>query len=195
MKIKSGINSFQSSIQPDMQGHFSELEKGQSPETLFITCSDSRISPNLLTQTQPGEIFVIRNAGNLVPLPGTGELAVEATIQYAVEVLKVKHVVVCGHAKCGAVSGLLDLDSLEGLPAIHQWVSKSSEVLNQISDEKPELRLKSAIEANVLLQIENLKAYSYVSSAVASGDLELHGWVYDFGSGNVDYLTDDNAVV
>jgi len=159
VKIKSGINSFQSSIQPDMQGHFSELEKGQSPETLFITCSDSRISPNLLTQTQPGEIFVIRNAGNLVPLPGTGELAVEATIQYAVEVLKVKHVVVCGHAKCGA------------------------------------LRLKSAIEANVLLQIENLKAYSYVSSAVASGDLELHGWVYDFGSGNVDYLTDDNAVV
>jgi len=189
MKLIKGIEAFQNSIQPDMQDRFSELEGGQSPETLFITCSDSRISPNLLTQTQPGEIFVIRNAGNIVPKPGTGELAIEATIQYAVQVLKVSHVVVCGHASCGAVGGLLNLESLTGFPAIHEYVSKSKSVLDAVADCDEASRLDEAIKANVMLQLENLKCYDYVKSAHDAGDLELHGWVYNFGSGHVDYLT------
>jgi len=118
MKIRQGFEKFLDSVQPQMQSIYSELTSGQSPETLFITCSDSRISPNLITQTDPGEIFVIRNAGNIVPKPGTGELAIEGTIEYAVQALKVKNIVVCGHAKCGAVGGLLDLDGLDSLPAV-----------------------------------------------------------------------------
>ncbi len=177
-----------------MQDRFSQLESGQSPETLFITCSDSRISPNLLTQTQPGEIFVIRNAGNIVPKPGTGELAIEATIQYAVQVLKVRHIVVCGHAKCGAVGGLLDLDSLTGFPAIHEYVSKSKQVLDVVANCDEDTKLDEAIKANVMLQLENLQFYDYVKSAMDAGELELHGWVYHFGSGRVDYLTDQSTM-
>ena len=89
MKLAQGFQQFKQSVYPGMQQSFQELAGGQSPETLFITCSDSRIDPNLITQTHPGDLFVIRNAGHIVPPPGTGELGVEATIQYAVDVLTV----------------------------------------------------------------------------------------------------------
>jgi len=190
MKIREGLAKFQESIQPNMQPIYSELENGQSPETLFITCSDSRISPNLITQTDPGEIFVIRNAGNIVPKPGTGELAIEGTIEYAIQALKVKHIVVCGHAKCGAVGGLLNLDGLDALPAVKEWVKKSEAVLEKVADCDEELKGSEAIKANVMLQLDHLMEYDYVKAAVDKGDLELHGIVYHFGSGEVDYLTD-----
>ena len=190
MKIRNGLTKFQESIQPSMQTIYSELENGQSPETLFITCSDSRISPNLITQTDPGEIFVIRNAGNIVPKPGTGELAIEGTIEYAVQALKVKHIVVCGHAQCGAVGGLLNLDGLDALPAVKEWVKKSEAVLEAVKDCDEDSKTEEAIKANVMLQIDHLMEYDYVKAAVDKGDLELHGIVYHFGSGKVDYLTD-----
>ncbi len=190
MKIRNGLSKFQETIQPSMQPVYSELENGQSPETLFITCSDSRISPNLITQTDPGEIFVIRNAGNIVPKPGTGELAVEGTIEYAVQALKVKHIVVCGHAKCGAVGGLLDLGGLDALPAVKEWVKKSEAVLEKVADCDEASKGPEAIKANVMLQLDHLMEYDYVKAAVDKGDLELHGIVYNFGSGEVDYLTD-----
>jgi carbonic anhydrase len=190
MKIQNGLSKFLESIQPEMQSIYSELENGQSPETLFITCSDSRISPNLITQTDPGEIFVIRNAGNIVPKPGTGELAIEGTIEYAVQALKVKHIVVCGHAQCGAVGGLLNLDGLDALPAVKEWVKKSEAILEQVADCDEESKTGEAIKANVMLQIDHLMEYDYVKAAVEKGDLELHGIVYHFGNGVVDYLTD-----
>jgi carbonic anhydrase len=190
MKIRNGLSKFRETIQPSMQPVYSELENGQSPETLFITCSDSRISPNLITQTDPGEIFVIRNAGNIVPKPGTGELAIEGTIEYAVQALKVKHIVVCGHAKCGAVGGLLNLDGLDALPAVKEWVKKSEAVLEKVADCDADSKGPEAIKANVMLQLDHLMEYDYVAAAVKSGDLELHGIVYNFGSGEVDYLTD-----
>lgn len=190
MKIRNGLTQFLESIQPGMQEIYSELENGQSPETLFITCSDSRISPNLITQTDPGEIFVIRNAGNIVPKPGTGELAIEGTIEYAVQALKVKNIVVCGHAKCGAVGGLLNLDGLDALPAVKEWVKKSEAVLEQVADCDEATKGEEAIKANVMLQLDHLMEYDYVRAAVDSGELELHGIVYNFGTGEVDYLTD-----
>ena len=190
MKIREGFNKFQSTVQPSMQKVYSELENGQSPETLFITCSDSRISPNLITQTDPGEIFVIRNAGNIVPKPGTGELAIEGTIEYAVQALKVKNIVVCGHAHCGAVGGLLNLDGLDSLPAVRDWVKKSEAVLEKVADCDEASKPAEAIKANVMLQIDHLMEYDYVAKAVNEGNLELHGIVYHFGSGEVDYLTD-----
>ena len=191
MKIRQGFEKFLDSVQPAMQAIYSELEKGQSPETLFITCSDSRISPNLITQTDPGEIFVIRNAGNIVPKPGTGELAIEGTIEYAVQALKVKHIVVCGHAKCGAVGGLLDLDGLDSLPAVRDWVKKSEAVLERVAHCDEASKGEEAIKANVMLQLEHLMEYDYVKAAVDKGDIQLHGMVYDFGCGEIEYLTDD----
>ena len=192
MKLLSGIEKFQTLVYPSMKREFRELESGQSPETLFITCSDSRIDPNLVTQTNPGELFVIRNAGNIVPKPGTGELSVEATIQYAVEVLKVSQIVVCGHSHCGAVTGLLNLDSLETLPAVKQWVKISEPILDRISEGDD--RICHAINENVLLQLDHLMEYPYVAKAVADGQLKLHGWVYHFESGQVEFLNQNNAV-
>ena len=192
MKLASGIEKFQTLVYPQMQRDFDELKSGQAPETLFITCSDSRIDPNLVTQTKPGELFVIRNAGNIVPKPGTGELSVEATIQYAVEVLKVKQIVVCGHSHCGAVTGLLNLESLDSMPAIKDWVKKSEKVVEKLNDQSS---VSEAIQVNVQLQLEHLMEYPYVASAVKAGQLELHGWVYHFESGQVEFLTHDVAVV
>jgi carbonic anhydrase len=187
MRLASGIEKFQTRVYPQMKRDFNELRSGQSPETLFITCSDSRIDPNLVTQTKPGELFVIRNAGNIVPRPGTGELSVEATIQYAVEVLKVKHIVVCGHSHCGAVNGLLNLDSLESLPSVRHWVRKSERVLDRVQD-RGEGRFSEAIRENVLLQLEHLMEYPYVATAIEEGRMDLHGWVYHFETGRVEFL-------
>lgn len=185
MKVVEGVSQFKENVYPHMEGEFQALAGGQAPETLFITCSDSRIDPALITQSNPREIFVIRNAGNLVPKPGTGELAVEATIQYAVQVLQVKHVVVCGHSHCGAVKGLLDLESLNTLPAVKDWVSKSKSILEGGTPSVDE-----AIQKNVMLQLDNLMEYPYVAEAVQSNSLQLHGWVYVFESGKVEFLTD-----
>ena len=187
MKLAHGIEKFISSVYPDMQSRFNELKAGQSPETLFITCSDSRVDPCLFTQTEPGELFVIRNAGNIVPPPGCGELSVEATIQYAVDVLKVSQIVVCGHSHCGAVTGLLNLESLESLPVIRDWVKRSEKVLEKFSC--CETEVPQAIEANALLQLDHLRDYECVRRAIDEGRLELHAWVYHFESGQVDFLT------
>ena len=188
MTLNQGIEKFQTQVFPKRQEEFRRLENGQSPETLFITCSDSRIDPNLITQTAPGELFVIRNAGNIVPRPGVGELSVEATIQYAVDVLKVSQIIVCGHSHCGAVTGLLNLDSLESMPAIRDWVKRSEALLERFRD--GELSLADAIRGNVLLQLDHLREYECVQRATAAGDLQLLGWVYHFESGEVDFLNE-----
>ena len=186
MALFDGVKKFQDEQFPNLSGKFAELKNGQSPETLFVTCSDSRISPNLLTQTDPGDIFVIRNAGNMVPEPGTGELAMEATIEYAVKVLKVKNIIVCGHSHCGAVGGLLQLDGLDSLPAVRDWVKKSEAILGDLPE--GEDRMSEALKANVRLQLSNLRKYPYVESALAAGELALHGWIYHFELGQVDFI-------
>ena len=188
MKLANGIEKFQTLVFPHLKDKFQQLKQGQSPETLFITCSDSRIDPNLITQTEPGEMFVIRNAGNIVPKPGKGELSVEATIQYAVEVLKVKQIVVCGHSHCGAVSGLLNPESLESMPAIKNWVKRSEGVFDRTGSR--EVEVGEAIRENVVLQLEHLREYPYVAKAVGAGELTLHGWVYHFESGEVEFVSE-----
>lgn len=193
MRLVNGTQDFKNNIYPSMREEFSRLKEGQSPETLFITCSDSRIDPSLVTQTQPGELFVIRNAGNIVPLPGSGDLSVEATVHYAVEVLKVKHIVVCGHSHCGAVTGLLNLESLDSLPVIRDWVKRSESILDQIDDKS---QIPEAIAANVMLQLDHLREYECVRSAIDQRQMELHGWVYHFESGEVEFLNNEtNDVV
>jgi carbonic anhydrase len=184
--LASGLRKFQNQVYPKMREDFQKLASGQSPETLFITCSDSRIDPSLVTQTRPGELFVIRNAGNIVPPPGTGELSVEATIQYAVDVLKVRHIVVCGHSHCGAIQGLLNLSTLDEMPAIKHWVLKSEKILQRIDDRKD--RICQAIGANVTLQLDHLQQYPCVAEAMSNGRLSLHGWVYHFESGKIDFI-------
>ncbi len=162
---------------------------GQTPEALFITCSDSRINPNLLTNTAPGELFILRNAGNIVPPWGHDNGGESATIEYAVTVLGVRDVIVCGHSHCGAMQGLIDPTSVAELPAVRRWLSHADATRRVLMDNYSHLSGEAletvAVQENVLAQIENLRTHPCVATAVAKGALHLHGWVYKIETGEV----------
>lgn len=187
-RVLQGIQHFQERVFGGKKSLFRRLGRGQSPLALFVTCSDSRIDPSLLTQTEPGELFILRNAGNLVPPPGdiSGSAA---TLEYALKVLHIRDVIVCGHSKCGAIQGLLSPDSLRDLPAVSSWLTHARDILPVVESLgaalTPAERLNLAIERNVLLQLEHIKSYSFVTEALAADRLRLHGWMYYLESGQV----------
>ena len=185
----NGLQKFQTQIFGPQREMFQRLAKGQSPETLFITCSDSRIVPNELTQTGPGELFILRNAGNLVPAhggPGNGEAA---TIEFAVSGLGVKEIIVCGHSQCGAMKGLLHPEQIKNLPAMKEWLVHSGCTLQVLQEHysalSPEEQLQKAIELNVLVQLDHLRTHPSVQRRLLMGELTLHGWVFALESGEV----------
>jgi carbonic anhydrase len=189
-RLLQGVRVFQHLVFPARCEQFKKLANGQQPPTLFITCSDSRIVPEMLTQTDPGELFVLRNAGNLVP-PWTAEHTGEAaTIEYAVRVLKVREIVVCGHSQCGAIQGLLNPASIEQLPAVKQWLTHAQDTLQAVAnlplkaDEVADEDLwTTAIKCNVMVQLAHLRTYPAVMEAEANGELAVHGWFYRFETG------------
>src|SRR5271155_1389351 len=126
-QLIQGIHRFQESDFLPLQGLFEQLSRRQNPDTLFITCSDSRIDPNLLTRSRPGDLFILRNAGNIIPPHGAGNGGEAATIEFAVAALGVKDVIICGHSDCGAVRGLLYPELLTELPAVSSWLSHANE--------------------------------------------------------------------
>jgi carbonic anhydrase len=188
-RIIQGIQHFQERVFSSKKSLFHRLGGGQQPLALFITCSDSRINPNLLTQTEPGELFILRNAGNLVPPHGGGVSGSAATLEYALKVLNIRDVIVCGHSQCGAMQGLLTPESLRDLPAVRSWLTHAQDILPAIESAgaglAPADKLMLAIERNVLLQLEHVKSYPFVTEALAAGQLRLHGWVYIIETGQV----------
>jgi len=188
-KIIRGVKMFQEHIFPKQREFFRKLSKEQRPHALFITCSDSRVHPNLITQTEAGELFILRNPGNIVPAYYPIPNSEDATIEYAVEVLRVPHIIVCGHSDCGAMRALLHKSTLGNLPAVSSWLQYAESTLRVVrtccSEGSEEDQLTSAIEKNVLIQIDNLKTHPSVAARTASGELELHAWVYDIGQGTV----------
>jgi carbonic anhydrase len=185
-----GIHQFQQNIFRTQQNLFERLVHGQNPEVLFITCSDSRINPNLMTQTEPGELFILRNAGNIVPPYGAVFGGEAATIEYAVGVLNVKDIIVCGHSHCGAMGALLHPEQASQLPAVRAWLGHAEATARIIRENYEYLtdeaaRITATVEENVLVQLENLRTHPSVAAALARDDLKLHGWVYKFESGQV----------
>ncbi len=163
---------------------------GQYPLALFMSCSDSRIDPSLLTQTEPGELFILRNAGNLVPPYGTINGGEAATIEFAVSALKVKDIVVCGHSHCGAMRGPLAKDTLDDLPAVRGWLSYADATQRIMRENYQHIteataRLTATVEENVLVQLEHLRTHPSVTAALAGKELNIHGWVYKFETGQV----------
>lgn len=189
-KLIRGIHEFQSHIFADQKELFDRLADGQKPLALFITCSDSRICPNLLTQTSPGELFILRIAGNIIPPYGAVHGGEAATIEYAVSALQVRDIIVCGHSHCGAMNALLTPESLTRFPAVTEAL-KYAESTRRILEENypqvtdPEKRLTLTIEENVLVQLENLRTHPTVAAALTRKALNLHGWVYKFETGQV----------
>lgn len=162
----------------------------QRPQALIVTCADSRIDPELITQSAPGELFVTRNIGNLVP--GYGEMlgGVSAVVEYAVKALQVRHVVICGHSDCGAMKGLLDPEGLKSMPTVENWLKNAHAALSvacaiQGQDATRDELMKLVTEQNVLLQMQHLRTHPAVAGAMAREDLTISGWVYDIGQGEV----------
>lgn len=187
-RIIQGIQRFQENVFGEKESLFRRLSEGQSPQALFITCCDSRIDPNLLTQTEPGELFIHRNIGNQVP-PFACSGGVRATLEYALKTLDIRDVIICGHSKCGAMQGLLNPDSLRDMPFVAQWLEHARAILPAVEEASsglsPDEKLNLAVERNVALQLEHLKTYPFVGDALAAGRIRLHGWVYYIESGQV----------
>ncbi len=188
-ELIDGIHRFQNESFLPLQTLFERLAEGQHPDTLFVTCSDSRIDPTLLTNTQPGDLFILRNAGNIIPPHGAGIGGEAATIEFAVSVLGVKDIIICGHSHCGAMRGLLYPESVALLPDVLSWLSHAEMTRRIISDNYNHLHgealLNATIEENVLVQLENLRTFPVIGSHLVKGDLHLHGWVYVIETGQV----------
>lgn len=190
-KLEEGVHRFQANYFARNRRLFQTLtEKGQRPETLFITCSDSRVVPNLITSAGPGELFIVRNVGNIVPAVERGVLGgVSAAIEYAIEVLEVGNVIVCGHTHCGAIDAILHPERVKHLPLVSRWLAESSRIPQLIEERyghlTGEARITAAVEENVLVQLENLRSFDFVARRLDEGKLTMSGWVFSIASGQV----------
>lgn len=182
-KILSGVSRFQEHVYPKHQDLFERLATGQRPEALFITCADSRIDPSLLTQTKPGDLFICRVIGNIVPPYPDAIGGVSATIEYAAGVLRVPAIIVCGHTDCGVMRGALNPEALEDYPNVTAWL-RYAQVERRETEPSPEFLLALA-ERNVVAQLKNLRTHPTVAARLRDGDLALHGWIYHIGPGTV----------
>jgi carbonic anhydrase len=187
-KVVSGAARFRDEAYQARRALFAELATRQNPEVLFITCADSRVDPNLVTQSEPGELFVCRNAGNIVRphIEMTG--GVTASIEFAVAGLGVRDVVVCGHTDCGAIRGALNPEALTSLPHVLDWLRHVKPAVAKVgnrADLSADELVQAVIEANVMTQLKNLKTHPCIGPRLDAGKLVLHGWVYDIESGAV----------
>lgn len=189
--LKEGIRKFQTEVYPANAALYAKAASvPQEPAALIITCADSRIDPELITQSKPGELFVTRNVGNLVPAYGEMLGGVSAVVEYAVSALKVRHVVVCGHTDCGAMKALLTPGSTDGLPTVKSWLKNAEAALSVAEslserDENASERLTRLTQENVLLQLQHLRTHPSVAGAMAREELTISGWVYNIGTGEV----------
>lgn len=189
-KLIRGLRHFRNELFASKRELFEDLVKGQEPDALFITCADSRILPHLITQAGPGDLFVLRNLGNIVPAYGADmEGAAASTIEFAVTALGVKDIIVCGHSHCGAMMAMLDGERLRDLPLVEKWLVHADATRAIIRENYAHLAeeqiLNVAIQENVLSQLESLKTHPVVAAAVGRGELALQGWVYKIETGEV----------
>lgn len=189
-KLIEGLQQFRTNYYDTHRELFEQLSQGQHPRVLFITCSDSRIDPNLITQTDIGELFVIRNAGNIVPPFGSANGGEGASIEYAINALSIQDVIICGHSHCGAMKGLLKLNALQAdMPLVYDWLKLAEGTRRLVMDNYSHLDHEELIEVtvaeNVITQIENLKTYPVVRSRLYQGKLRIYGWIYLIETGEV----------
>ena len=193
-KLLQGIADFHHRVRPGVREAFARLALGQAPDCLFVACSDSRVVPNLFASTDPGDLFVVRNVGNLVPPCGDGGLSVGdrsegAAIEFAVLNLGVRDVVVCGHSECGAMRAMLATRPLPGAPNLHDWLHHGEASMRRLEGDPgfglglPEHDRLG--QANVLQQLEHLRGYPAVREAMHQGRLRLHGWWFDIAGAEV----------
>ncbi|HEY5381876.1 MAG TPA: carbonic anhydrase [Acidobacteriaceae bacterium] len=198
-QLKNGVRRFRSKVYPERAGLYAQaVQETQRPHTLFIACADSRVDPIEITQSAPGEVFVLRNIGNMVPAYGEMLGGNSAVIEYAVSLLGVRHAVICAHTDCGAMKALLDPASTEKMPSVRNWLTNAHAALtvaesfyerelrdSEVQEPPSRPLIDILTEQNVLLQLQHLKTHPSVARAVARGELTLSGWVYAIGTGEV----------
>ena len=184
-KFISGFKRFQESYFRADNALYDRLSKGQTPKTLVIGCCDSRVDPAILTGSAPGDLFVIRNVGNLVPPyePDSRRHGVSAALEFGVTSLGVEHVIVLGHSNCGGIAALMHPHGVEDGEFIAKWVgiaaSAKNKILEELPNSSPEAQQKACEEAAVLVSLENLLSFPWIERRVAAGRLTLHGWYFD----------------
>ncbi len=189
-KLVRGTHTFLANYFATHRALFEQLAKGQRPETLFITCADSRVVPNLITSAAPGELFVVRNIGNIVPSVERGRMGgVAAAIEYAVQVLGVENLIVCGHTGCGAIDAIMNPERAAHLRYVRPWLAESERIVQIMAERYPHLegdaRLVAAVEENVLVQLENIRTFNFVAERLEQGKLKMNGWVFKIATGQV----------
>lgn len=187
-QIIDGYMHFHEVVYPQQEELFRKLAFEQMPKAMFITCADARVVPELITQTSPGDLFVTRNVGNVVPPYGQMLGGVSTAIEYAVVALGVKHLIICGHSDCGAMKAVLDPSQLKDMPTVRAWL-QHSEVAKIVVQENcghaNESTLGILTEENVVAQLGHLSTHPSVASRLARGDLFIHGWVYDIETSQI----------
>ena len=188
--LTDGIDHFQKDVFPAKAELFAHLADHHAPHTLFIGCSDARVVPELITGTEPGDLFVIRTAGNLVPAFTPEADGVAASIEYAVATLGVRDIIICGHSACGAMTALAQGQDLSGAPAVAKWLrhADASRARTTTAGDVPDL-----VNQNVLAQLANLATHPSVAQALAERQITLHSWVFDIPTGRVTDLTEASA--
>lgn len=190
-KLVQGIVDFRRKVLPQYRETFAKLALGQSPDTLFIACSDSRVVPNLFASTDPGDLFVIRNVGNIVAPCGehgvsTADESEAAAIEVAIQKLNVSHIVVCGHSECAAMHALVQGRESLSSPNFRAWLRHGESSLSRVGSFNPVLASHNELsQLNVLQQIEHLKSYPVVRDRIAEGRLQIHGWWFELGGADV----------
>ncbi len=185
------IASFRGKVFPRQAALYRRLaQDGQQPQALMISCADSRVMPEEITQSGPGELFVCRNAGNIVPPFSNMNGGVSSAIEYAIMALDVRDVIVCGHSECGAMKGLCCPQMIEDMPNVQAWLRHShaarSVVTRLYADELgPEDLIRAVTLENVLVQLDNLRTHPSVAARLAAGEINLHGWFFDIKTGGV----------
>ena len=196
-KLLEGVVAFRQQVRPGLVDKFKELENQQAPDTLLIACSDSRVVPNLFASTNPGDVFVVRNVGNLVPAYSDPSLGMDlqtnseyAAIEFSLNALPIKDIVVCGHSNCGAMHAVLT-DSCSSLPALYSWLQNAVSTKKKLKDSEtylthsPEKEVDTLSQLNVLQQIEHLKSHPVISKRFEEGTVNIHGWWFDVGHADV----------
>lgn len=184
------VFSFEKTIFPDSGELFAKLSsQGQAPKALMISCADSRIVPEQILQAKPGDLFVCRNAGNIVPPYATMNGGVSSTVEYAVLALGVRDIIVCGHSDCGAMKGMANPAALENMPNVAAWLRHGAAATHVVDSCCPGLEGEERVRAlaleNVIAQIAHLRTHPSVASAIAKGEMALHGWFVDIAAGQV----------
>jgi carbonic anhydrase len=187
-RILAGIERFQAYFEENRELFELLATAGQSPQALFIGCSDSRVPPEFITQSEPGDLFVTRNPGSVVPPYGSGQTDMGAVVEYAVLHLKVQHIILCGHTDCGCIRALDRAIDSSREPHIARWIEYTRPAKTQVeaSGLPEEERHLATVRANVLLQLENLRSYDPVRAGAKTGTLTLHGWVYHLETGTIE---------